>query len=183
MNGEAEVEFNRPMDVKEAHDLMAKSNETAQSLYSDPHFIWKGRLVESDFKVYVERELNPNVVSSTTLFSMSTKLALLRIVNAFFDKNTPLSNIDNIQRCTLNLEYALVKAVLAMKEYDRNNPQLVVALDAIRNAYYHLITRAKGGEERKLQNKMEQSLETTQRIVHSEAQKRRGFLSLGGNGK
>ena len=98
MNGEAEPDFSRPMDVQEAQDLFSESAETARHLYSDPHFIWKGRLVESDFKVYVERELNPNIVSSTTLFSMSTKLALLRIVNAFFDKNTPLSNIDNIER-------------------------------------------------------------------------------------
>jgi hypothetical protein len=182
MNGEAEPEDTRPMDVGEVQRYMVQTDETARNLYSDQHFIWKGRLVESDFKVYVERELNPHVVSSTTLFSMSTKLALLRIINAFFDKNTPLSNIDNIERCKLNLEYALVKAVLAMKEYDRNNPQLVVALDAIRNAYFHLITRAKGGEERKLQNKTEQSLETTQRVVHSEAPKKRGFLaSIGGN--
>ena len=116
---------------------------------------------------------------------MSTKLALLRIINAFFDKNTPLSNIDNIERCKLNLEYALVKSTLAMKEYDRNNPQLAVALESIRNAYFHLITRAKGGEERKLQNKMEQSIETKQHVVHSEAPKKRGFsLSpFGGNDK
>ena len=181
MNSEAEADLDRPMDLETAGKLMAETSETARNLYSDPHFIWKGRLVESDFKVYVERELNPYVVSSTTLFSMSTKLALLRIINAFFDKNTPLSNIDSVERCKLNLEYALVKAVLAMKEYDRNNPQLVVALEAIRNAYYHLLTRAKGGEERRLQNKMEQSLETTQKIIHSEAQKKRGFLSFGGN--
>jgi len=183
MNSEAEADFDRPMDLETAGKLMAETSETARNLYSDPHFIWKGRLVESDFKVYVERELNPNVISSTTLFSMSTKLALLRIVNAFFDKNTPLSNIDNIERCKLNLEYALVKAVLAMRDYDRNNPQLVVALDAIRNAYYHLVTRAKGGDERKLQNKLEQSLETTQRVIHSEAQKKRGFSIIGGNEK
>ena len=183
MNGEAET-FSQPMSASEAQDLMAGSPD-AISLYSDQAFIWKGRLVESDFKVYVERELNPNVVSSTTLFSMSTKLALLRIVNAFFDKNTPLSNIDNIERCKLNLEFALVKAILAMKEYDRNNPQLAVAIESIRNAYYHLITRAKGGEERKLQNKIEQSIKTEQHVVHSEAQKKRGFSinPFGGNDK
>ena len=171
------------MDPQDAQDQMAQAAETAKSLYSDPHFIWKGRLVESDFKVYVERELNPNIISSTTLFSMSTKLALLRIINAFFDKNTPLSNIDNINRCMLNLDFALCKSILAMKEYDRNNPQLAVALEAIKNAYFHIITRAKGGEERKLQNKLEQSLETTQRIVHSNTPQKRGFLGIGGNGK
>lgn len=176
-------DFDQPMDVGAAHDLMQETRERARDLYSDPCYIWKGRLVESDFKVYVERELNPRVISSTTLFSKGTKIALLRIINAFFDKNTPLSNIDNVQRCQLNLEYALVKAVLAMKEYDRNNPQLVVAMDAIRNAYYHLITRAKGGEERKLQNKLEQSLETTQKIVHSNAPNKRGFSLFGGDGK
>jgi hypothetical protein len=185
MNGEAtDRDYDRPMDVGDAQQIMEDQRETARSIYSDPHFIWKGRLVESDFKVYVERELNPRVVSSTTLFSMSTKLALLRIINAFFDKNTPLSNIDSVERCKLNLEYALVKAILAMKEYDRNNPQLVVALDSIRNAYFHLITRAKGGEERKLQNKLEQSLETTQRVVHTNSPQKRGFLGLGiGGGK
>ena len=181
MNGEtADRDYQQPMEIQDATRTMEETRETARSLYSDPHFIWKGRLVESDFKRYVERELNPRVVSSSTLFSMGTKLALLRIINAFFDKNTPLSNIDNVERCKLNLEYALVKAVLAMKEYDRNNPQLVVALDAIRNAYFHLITRAKGGEERKLQNKLEQSLETTQKVIHSNMPQKRGFLDLGG---
>ena len=170
-----------PMDPQEVQDTFERGLDTARDLYKDPHFIWKGRLVESDFKVYVERELNPNVISSTTLFSMSTKLALLRVINAFFDKNTPLSNIDNIERCKLNLEYALVKSVLAMKDYDRNNPQLVVAIEAIRNAYFHLITRAKGGEERKLQNRLEQSLETTQRVIHTNPMQKRGLSIFGGN--
>ena len=179
MNGESS-DFDQPMDIGDAQQVMEDTRRTSESLYSDPHFIWKGRLVESDFKVYVERELNPRVVSTTTLFSMGTKLALLRIVNAFFDKNTPLSNIDDIQRCMWNLDFELTKAVLAMKEYDKNNPQLVVAIGAIKNAYYHLITRAKGGEERKLQNKLEQSLETTQKVIHSNAPGKRGFLGFGG---
>jgi len=172
-------DYDAPMDVEAAHNLMQETRERARDLYSDPCYIWKGRLVESDFKVYVERELNPRVVSSTTLFSMGTKLALLRIINAFFDKNTPLSNIENIDRCMLNLDLELLRATLAMKEYDKNNPQLAVAIGAIKNAYYHLLTRAKGGEERKLQNKLEQSLETTQKVIHSQTPQKRGFLGLG----
>ena len=175
MDGESQ-DFDQPMDVAAAHDLMQETRERARDLYSDPCYIWKGRLVESDFKAYVERELNPRVVSSSTLFSMGTKLALLRIINAFFDKNTPLSNIDDIHRCMLNLDLELLRATLAMKEYDKNNPQLAVAVGSIKNAYYHLITRAKGGEERKLQNKLEQSLETTQKVVHSNAPSKRGFF-------
>ena len=185
MNGTEPDEFTppQPITAEEAQEQLARLDESARALYSDPHFIWKGRLVESDFKVYVERELNPRVVSSTTLFSMSTKLALLRIVNAFFDKNTPLSNIDSIPRCMLNLDYALNKAILAMHEYDRNNPQLVIAMDSIKNAYFHLITRAKGGEERKLQNRLEQSLTTEQKVVHSHAPQKRGFSLFGGSEK
>ena len=182
MNGEVD-QRDEVIDPQAARDTFEQSLDTAKTLYSDPHFIWKGRLVESDFKLYVERELNPNVVSSTTMFSKGTKLALLRIVNAFFDKNTPLSNIDSLDRCMLNLKLALTLAILAMKESDRNNPQLKVAQNAIENAYYHLITRAKGGEERKLQNKLEQSLETTQKVIHANAPQRRGLGIFGGNGR
>lgn len=179
MNGETD-EYEQPMDVQTAHDIMENTRERARDIYSDPSYIWKGRLVESDFKAYVERELNPRVVSSNTLFSMGTKLALLRIINAFFDKNTPLSNIDSIERCMLNLDLELLRATLAMKEYDKNNPQLAVALGSIKNAYFHLLTRAKGGEERRLQNKLEQSLETTQKVIHSSAPQKRGFLGFTG---
>ena len=179
MDGDTE-DYGQPMDVQAAHDLMQETRERARDLYSDPCYVWKGRLVESDFKTYVERELNPRVVSTNTLFSMGTKLALLRIVNAFFDKNTPLSNIDSIERCMLNLDLELLRCTLAMKEYDKNNPQLAVAIGSIKNAYFHLLTRAKGGEERRLQNKLEQSLETTQKVIHSNAPQKRGFLGLGG---
>ena len=174
------VEAINPDDARLQFEQAA---DQAKNLYSDPHFIWKGRLVESDYKAYFERELNPYVLSPSTLLSYGLKKALLRVVNGVFDKNTPLSNIDNITRCQLNLELVLNNVILAMTEQDRNDPQLKVALVTTQNAYYHLLTRAKGGEERKLQNKLEQSLETKQTVVHQNAPQKRGFLSFGGNGR
>lgn len=180
MNGESDEDL---LDPQEARDYLERTVDSAKTLYSDPHFIWKGRLVESDFKAYFERELNPYVLSATTLLSKGCKMALLRVVNGAFDKNTPLSNIDNIERCQLNIALVLNKSILAMTEADKNDPQLAVALETTKNAYFHLITRAKGGEERKLQNKLEQSLETTQKVIHQNAPQRRGFGIFGGNGR
>lgn len=178
-----DTDYDAPIDPVAAMDRLAETGDMAKHLYSDPHFIWKGRLVESDFKVYVEREFNPFSVSTTTLFSMGVKQGIQRVVAALFDKNTPLSNVDSLPRCMLNLELAQLKTVLAMKEYDKNNPQWAIAQETIKNAYYHLITRAKGGRERELQNKLEQSLETTQRVIHTSPPQKRGFSIFGGNNK
>lgn len=128
-----------------------QQHRMADEVYNEASFVWKGRMVESDFKAYVENELNPNVISTTTLFSLSCKLALLRIVNSFFDKNTPLSNMPNVERPMLLFEMELNKSIIAMHSYDVNNPQLLVAFGTLRDAYYKLVTRAVGGVENKRQ--------------------------------
>lgn len=103
-------------------------------------------------------------IDSSTLFP-DTKETLKMIVRGLFDPTEVYAKTKNIALEEIETEIVLAQARFGFHPADVDNPSLSNILNMLRKLYRRFISRSENGWERELDNRSEQHMTSTQRIV------------------